>query len=105
MRLNQLDIITRDVHGSVAFFRDALGLVVEAEDDRFAQLDAGGFTLMLSPDAMVATGQADGVILHFEVEDVQEATTRAEAASATVLLAPTKTDWVPSRLSSRGREV
>jgi catechol 2,3-dioxygenase-like lactoylglutathione lyase family enzyme len=64
MQLNQLDLIVSDVPKATAFFRDVLGLSVRIAEERFAELDAGGFTLMLSPDAMVPTPTpAAGVIL------------------------------------------
>ena len=94
MHLNQLDVIVRDVPAATAFFRDVLGLTVRFAEERFADLDAGGgFTLMLSPDAMVPTSPAAGTILHFQVENVQEALEEARSRGATVLLEPTRTGW------------
>lgn len=45
---------------------------------------------MLSPDAMVPTRSAAGVILHFEVDDVEHAATTAQEAGARLLLEPTE---------------
>lgn len=55
-KLNQLDLIVRDVPEATKFFRQVVGLPVRFADPLFAELDAGGgFTLMLSPDALVPT--------------------------------------------------
>jgi hypothetical protein len=58
------------------------------------EVDVGaGRTIMLSPDAMVPTEPARGVILHFRVADVNKAVERARSRGATVLLEPMTTDW------------
>lgn len=94
MHLNQLDLIVKNVPEATAFFRDVLGLSVRFAEERFAELDAGGFTLMLSPDAMVPTPtNAAGVILHFQVENVAQALESARTQGAKVLLEPMLTDW------------
>ncbi len=94
MELDKMDLIVRDVHGAAAFFEDALGLPLPVHEERFAEVDIGeGRRLMLSPDAMVPTEPARGVILHFSVEDVDKAVDRARSRGATVLLEPVTTDW------------
>jgi predicted enzyme related to lactoylglutathione lyase len=94
MQLNQIDLIVRDVPAATEFFRDVLGLPARFADIRFAEMDAGGgFTLMLSPDALVPTRPAAGTILHFQVEDVAQALEEARSRGATVLLGPTHTGW------------
>jgi predicted enzyme related to lactoylglutathione lyase len=90
---NNLDLIVRDVPAATAFFRDVVGLAVRVGEERFAELESGAATIMLSPDAMVPTEPARGVILHFEVEDVIAALAHARGQGATVLLEPTHTDW------------
>ncbi len=50
-------------------------------------------TIMLSPDALVPTRPAAGMILHFQVEDVAQSLERARGRGARVLLEPTRTDW------------
>jgi uncharacterized glyoxalase superfamily protein PhnB len=91
--LDSIDLIVRDVPAAAAFFRDAVGLTARHVGERFAELDAGGFTLMLSPDAMVPTAPAAGVILHLRVDDVAAALAHASERGATVLLELTRTDW------------
>ena len=94
MELDKMDLIVSDVRGAAAFFADALGLRLTANEVRFAEVDVGaGRTIMLSPDAMVPTEPARGVILHFRVEDVHKAVERARSRGATVLLEPVTTDW------------
>jgi hypothetical protein len=48
-----LDLIVQDVPAAPAFFRDVVGLALRVSEARFAELDAGAVTLMLSPDALV----------------------------------------------------
>lgn len=93
MKLDHLDLIVSDVPGATAFFRDVLGLTVRVQDTRFAEIDAGPVTIMLSPEALVPTTPAAGAILHFQVEDVAAAIERARSRGAKVLLEPTRTDW------------
>lgn len=93
MKFDNLDLIVRDVPAAAAFFRDVLGLTLRVNEERFAELDSGAVTIMLSPDAMVPTKPAAGLILHFQVEDVAQALGRARSRGATVLMEPTRTDW------------
>lgn len=91
--LDNLDLVVRDVPAAAAFFRDVVGLTLRIEDERFAELDAGPTTIMLTPDALVPTKPAAGVIVHFQVEDVAQALAQARGRGATVLLEPTRTEW------------
>lgn len=90
---NQLDLIVSDVPAAAAFFRDVVGLNLKVNEPRFAELDGGAITIMLSPDAMVPMQTAAGVILHFEVADVVQTLEQARSLGAKVLLEPTNTDW------------
>lgn len=94
MKLDQLDLMVPDVPAATAFFQDILGLPVQVAEDRFAQIDAGDFVLMLSPDAMVPMApSAGGIILHFRVGDVQKSLEQVRLRGATVLMEYTRTDW------------
>ena len=93
MNLNTIDLIVTDVPAATRFFRDVLGLVPEEEDDRFARIQAGSMTIMLSPDAMVPTKAAAGVILHFQVENVTASLEQARAKGASVLMEPDTMGW------------
>lgn len=93
MKLDHIDLIVRDVPRATAFFRDLLRLNVVMEDARFAELDGDGIKILLSPDAMVPTRSAAGVILHFQVEDVEAEAAHARDRGATILKEPFQTDW------------
>lgn len=93
MKLDNLDLIVSDVPRAVAFFKDVLGIRARVEGERFAELDTSPVTIMLSPDAMVSTNPARGVILHFQVDDVSAAVERARSSGGKVLMEPTRTDW------------
>ena len=90
---NNLDIIVRNVPTAAAFFRDVVGLTLRVNEERFAEIDTGTVTIMLSPDAMVPTIPAAGIILHFQVDNVSLALEQARERGATVLLELTRTDW------------
>ncbi|MGC4190734.1 MAG: VOC family protein [Thermomicrobiales bacterium] len=91
--LNQLDAIVPDVPAATAFLTAILGVEPVYAEERFAEFRLGAMTLMLSPDAMVPMANAAGVILHFEVADVDAALDRARDAGATVLRETAPTDW------------
>ncbi len=93
MKLDHIDLIVEDVPAAMTFFRDVLGLDVVVEDARFAELDGNGVKILLSPEAMVPTRPAAGVILHFRVEDVEAAAARAQDRGATILKDVFQTDW------------
>ena len=104
MEFAAMDVIVEDVPRAVAFFRDVLGVEVAEEFDRFARLDLGAVQLMLSPDAMVPVERAEGLILHFRVEDVAATVRRVETRGAEVVLEPTRTDWGTEMAMVRGPE-
>lgn len=93
MQCNTIDLVVRDVPAATRFFQQVVGLPARAAGERFAELAAGPITLMLTPDAMVLTRPAAGVILHFQVDDVAAALERARSNGATVLLELTRTGW------------
>ncbi|MDQ3694561.1 MAG: VOC family protein [Chloroflexota bacterium] len=93
MNLDRLDLIVRDVPLATAFFRDVLELALRVTEERFAEIDAGGFTIMLSPEATVPTEPARGIILHFQVDEVAQTLENVRDRGAEVLQEPTRTDW------------
>ncbi len=93
MVFDKMDLIVRDVPSAAAFFRDVLGFTLRAEFDRYAELESGDVTIMLSPDALVPTRPAAGVILHLRVEDVARALEQVRERGGSVLLEPTSTGW------------
>lgn len=93
MSLRSLDLIVRDVPAAATFFREVLQLPLRASGERYAEVDTGGITIMLSPDALVPTEPARGLILHFEVSDVRSSVEQARERGAVVLRELTVTDW------------
>lgn len=93
MKLDHIDLIVEDVPAATTFFREVLGLAVVMEDERFAELDGDGVKILLSPDALVPTRPAAGVILHFQVDDVEAAAAAARDRGATILKDVSMTDW------------
>lgn len=90
-----MDLVVRDVPEATRFFVDVLGLTARYADDRFAELDTGSdVTIMLTPDLMIdGVPAAAGVVVHFDVADVDAEVRRTSALGARVLLEPTDTDW------------
>jgi uncharacterized integral membrane protein (TIGR00697 family) len=106
--VRQLRLVVRadDYERVVSFYRDTLGM---AEEDSYATgdakvmiLDAGRATLELSNPAQVdyidgaevgRTGVSPSMRVALEVDDVAAATSRLEAAGATVIAEPTRTPW------------
>lgn len=101
MRMNSFSIVTDDVAGAARFFRDVLGLTV-AEDGDFAEVDAGGRSFTIMRGAMVPMTAPAGVILQFDVDDVQAAFDGAKDRGAVVLAEPAKTDWGTESAYLRG---
>ena len=103
-KFDNLDLIVRDVAAAVDFFERVVGLGVRVVDEHFAELESGEVTIMLSPTAMIPVKPASGMILHFQVENVQKALERANAYGATVLMEPMLTDWGTESLLIAGPE-
>ncbi len=75
--LRLLIVYVSDMGGSVAFYRDRLGLPLRFESEVWSEFDAGGITLALhisdthgSVPAPLATGQVE---LNLEVANLDEA--------------------------------
>ncbi len=90
---NTIDLIVKDMPAATSFFQEIVGLKLKFSEERFAELEAGPMTIMLSPDAMVPVKPAAGIILHFQVESVSKALDQAIRKGATVILETTITDW------------
>lgn len=102
----RLVVAAQDWDEAVAFYRDRLGLIEEAQyadgAARVLILDAGRATLELSNPAQVdlidtvevgRTGVAPHVRVCFEVDDATATTETLAAAGATVIAPPTETPW------------
>ena len=74
---------------SIPFYRDTLGLTLQAEHPGFAFFDAGGFTLALSEGlARASTTRVGATELVFGEEDVRAAYDKLRARGVTFLGEP-----------------
>jgi predicted enzyme related to lactoylglutathione lyase len=92
-QFNHIDLIVSDVPSAAAFFHEVLNLPLVVSEERFAQLESGAVTIMLSPGALVDVEPARGVILHFQVENVSGALEDARQKGAEVLRETELTPW------------
>lgn len=101
----RLVVTAPDYEAALAFYRDVLGMAELAAftspDARVTILDAGRATLELADpphaafvdDVEVGRRVAGHLRVALQVADAESATSRAVAAGATVLAAPTLTPW------------
>jgi catechol 2,3-dioxygenase-like lactoylglutathione lyase family enzyme len=73
--IGNIILSVRDMDRSLAFYRDAIGLVVRAATPEFAFLQAGGVTLCLRQNARLTPEGADEgrVEIVFDVTDIHAA--------------------------------
>lgn len=84
-KLQNAYYVTENMDRAVAFYRDTLGLGLKFQDGaKWAQFDAGGVNFSLSSPAEAAEG-AQGAVVIFEVDDLDDSRSRLEAQQATVL--------------------
>jgi uncharacterized glyoxalase superfamily protein PhnB len=88
-----IDLQVDDVPEATRLLSRAYGWRVLTDDANFGELDADGVRIMVSREAMVPWGKADGVILHHYVDDVAAAVKNAVDAGAELLSGPLRTDW------------
>ncbi len=107
MNVRQLRLVVtaHDYEAALGFYRDVLGLdelgSFTGDHGAVTILDAGRATLELSDpahadyidDVEVGRRVAGHIRVAFEVEDVESATRRLDAAGATVLAEPVETPW------------
>ena len=94
MNLNQLDIIVSDVPQVCADLESILDKKADYVDNSFAQFTIGSHCLMLSQNHLVPLEKfQSGIILHIEVEDVEQNYQRLKDLGITVLNGPAVTDW------------
>ncbi|MDO8307498.1 MAG: VOC family protein [Actinomycetota bacterium] len=112
----RLVVTVDDLDEAISFYRDALGLPVEASFEadgrRVVLLDAGRATLELGDaghaayvdEVEVGRRVAGRIRVAFEVPDAGPRTDRLAAAGATVIAPPTRTPWdsLNSRLDAPG---
>ena len=94
MNLNQLDIIVSDVPQVCADLEHILDKKADYADDGFAQFTIGSHCLMLSENHLVPLENfQSGIILHIEVENVDQNYQRLKEIGAEILHGPVVTDW------------
>ena len=103
MNLNQLDIIVSDVTQVCSSLERILDKKADYVDDSFAQFTIGSHCLMLSQNHLVPLENfQSGIILHIEVEDVDQNDKRLKELGIQVLNGPVVTDWGTESLLVEG---
>ena len=103
MNLNQLDIIVSDVPQVCAELERILDKKADYVDDSFAQFTIGSHCLMLSEKHLISLENfQSGIILHIEVEDVEQNYKRLKELGADILHGPAVTDWGTESLLVKG---
>ena len=94
MNLNQLDIIVSDVPQVCADLERILDKQADYVDQGFAQFTIGSHCLMLSQNHLIPLENfQSGIILHIEVEDVDQNQKRLKEIGVEILHGPVVTDW------------
>ena len=103
MNLNQLDIIVSNVPQVCADLERLLDKKADYVDDDFAQFTIGSHCLMLSQNHLISLEDFQtGIILHIEVEDVEQNYQRLKEFDAEILHGPSETDWGTESLLVKG---
>ena len=94
MNLNQLDIIVSNVPQVCADLERILDKKADYVDQSFAQFTIGRHCLMLSQNHLIPLENfQSGIILHVEVEDVEQNYQRLNDLGIQVLNGLAVTDW------------
>lgn len=94
MNLNQLDIIVSNVHQVCAELEHILDKKADYVDDGFAQFTIGSHCLMFSQSHLIPLENfQSGIILHIEVEDLEQNQKRLKELGIEILHGPVVTDW------------
>ena len=103
MNLNQLDIIVSDVPQVCAELERILDKKADYVDERFAQFKISSHCLMLSEKHLISLKKfQSGIILHIEVEDVDQNYRRFKELGVDILHGPAVTDWGTESLLVKG---
>ena len=103
MNLNQLDIIVSDVPQVCAELECILDKKSDYVDDSFAQFTIGSHCLMLSQNHLIPLENfQSGIILHIEVEDLEQNQNRLKELGIDILHEPVVTDWGTESLLVEG---
>ena len=103
MDLNQLDIIVSDVSQVCSDFERLLDKKADYADDTFAQFTIGSHCLMFSQNHLIPLEDFQtGIILHIEVEDLEQNQKRLKELGIEILHGPVVTDWGTESLLVKG---
>lgn len=103
MNLNQLDIIVSDVPQVCAELESILDKKADYVDNSFAQFTIGSHCLMLSQRHLIPLENfQSGIILHIEVEDLEQNQKRLKELGIEILHGPVVTDWGTESLLVEG---
>ena len=103
MNLNQLDIIVSNVPHVCADLERILDKKADYVDESFAQFTIGSHCLMLSKNHLIPLEDfQSGIILHIEVEDIEQNYQRLKDLGIQILHGPTVTDWGTESLLVKG---
>ena len=103
MNLNQLDIIVSNVPQVCAELEHILDKKADYVDDGFAQFTIGSHCLMLSQNHLIPLEDfQSGIIIHIEVEDLNQNYQRLKDLGIQVLNGPAVTDWGTESLLVKG---
>ena len=103
MNLNQLDIIVSNVPQVCAELECILDKKSDYVDDSFAQFTIGSHCLMLSQNHLIPLEDfQSGIILHIEVEDLEQHQKRLKELGIEILPGPVLTDWGTESLLVEG---
>ncbi len=93
-------LLVKDFDKSLAFYRDVLGLEVNSTEGKFADFKLEGTSLAIfERDAATSMfskenmGQGGGVILAFQVEDVQKICDELKSKGVEIFEGPKTTEW------------
>ena len=94
MNLNQLDIIVSNVPQICSDLERILDKKADYVDDGFAQFTIGNHCLMLSQNHLIPLENfQSGIILHIEVDNVDQNYQRLKEIGVEILHGPVVTDW------------
>ena len=103
MNLNQLDIIVSDVPQVCAELESILDKKADYVDNSFVQFTIGSHCLMLSQNHLIPLENfQSGIILHIEVEDVDQNQKRLKEIGVEILHGICETDWGTESLLVEG---
>ena len=103
MNLNQLDIIVSNVPQVCASLERILDKKADYVDDGFAQFTIGSHCLMLSQNHLIPLENfQSGIILHIEVEDLEQNQKRVKELGIEILHGPVVIDWGTESLLVKG---